>query len=366
MVQAGPTPVRRRHRLGHLAVYSVASHVRTPEQMLAVLARDEEAEQKSPPRPRPQHKRVWASLEQEPREVLQEAFREALQRDPQGNQRWVAVVDGNKTQLTILKQLAEHYGVQLTIVLDIFHVLEYLWKAGHALAAEGSAELEQWDLHPQVQLPVSDPQLLIQRHPRLSATAGVVVGALHRDRPIQPVHRLGAIPLEPKHHLATLHPPSVVAGARLLRHVLHYLSSHLHHALVHDQFQPQHPSGTAGNVGVGAVAQLHLDKLNDVSDQFLIHVDLPVVAIVLLTGRSFYPCPKGVAPAGSREVDRSALTGHGRRRILIGAGAFAGIDRGLPRRGGHAPDAFNEARLARVTAQPPPGVPARCPPRRHA
>ena len=139
---------RNRKRMATVAaVYSVAAQVRTPEQMLAVLAREEEAERKSPPRPRPQHKRVWASLEQEPREVLQEAFREALQRDRQGNQRWVAVVDGNKTQLTILKELAQHHGVQLTIVLDIFHVLEYLWKAGHALAAEGSAELEQWVLH---------------------------------------------------------------------------------------------------------------------------------------------------------------------------------------------------------------------------
>ena len=137
---------RKRKRMAMVAaVYAVAAQVRTPEQMLAVLARDEEAEPR-PARPRPQHKRVWASLEQEPREVLEEAFREALQRDPQGNQRWVAVVDGNETQLTILKQLAEHYGVRLTIVLDIFHVLEYLWKAGHALAAEGSAELEQWVL----------------------------------------------------------------------------------------------------------------------------------------------------------------------------------------------------------------------------
>ena len=139
---------RNRKRMATVAaVYAVAAQASTPQQMLAVLAREEEAEQKSPPRPRPQHKRVWASLEQEPREVLQEAFREALERDPQGNQRWVAVVDGNETQLTILKELAEHYGVQLTVVLDIFHVLEYLWKAGHALAAEGSAELEQWVLH---------------------------------------------------------------------------------------------------------------------------------------------------------------------------------------------------------------------------
>ena len=88
---------RNRKRMAMVAaVYAVAAQVRTPEQMLAVLARDEEAEPR-PARPRPQHKRVWASLEQEPREVLEEAFREALQRDPQGNQRWVAVVDGNET-----------------------------------------------------------------------------------------------------------------------------------------------------------------------------------------------------------------------------------------------------------------------------
>ena len=127
---------------------------------------------------------------------------------------------------------------------------------------------------------------------RLSATVGVIVGALHRDWPIQPVHRLGAIPLEPKHHLATLHPPPLVARACLLRQVLHYLPSYLHQALVHAQFQPQHPSGTVNCTRADAVVQLHLDKLNDVSDQFLIHVDLPVVAIVLLTGRSFLPLPK--------------------------------------------------------------------------
>ena len=138
---------RNRKRMSTVAtVYSVAPHVRTPQQMLAVLARDEQAE----PRrqcPRPQHKRVWASLEHEPREVLEEAFREALQRDPHRTRRWVAVVDGNQRQLDILEDLAERHNVQLTIVLDIFHVLEYLWKAGHALCAEGSKTLEQWVLH---------------------------------------------------------------------------------------------------------------------------------------------------------------------------------------------------------------------------
>ena len=138
---------RNRKRMATVAaVYAVAPLVRTPQQMLAVLARDEEADSNAPPRPRPQRKRVWASLEQEPRQVLQEAFREALERDPQRKRRWAAVVDGNETQLHILAQLAERHEVKLTIVLDIFHVLEYLWKAGHALAAEGSEALEQWVL----------------------------------------------------------------------------------------------------------------------------------------------------------------------------------------------------------------------------
>ena len=138
---------RNRKRMATVAaVYSVAPRVRTPEQMLAVLARAQDAEQQRWSRPRPQHKRVWASLEQEPRQVLQEAFREALDRDPQRTRTWVAVVDGNQTQLHLLEQLAEHHGVQLTIVLDIFHVLGYLWKAGHAVAVEGSKELEQWVL----------------------------------------------------------------------------------------------------------------------------------------------------------------------------------------------------------------------------
>lgn len=129
------------------AVYSVAPYVRTPKQMLAVLARNEEARRNSPRRPRPQHKRVWASLAQEPRQVLEEAFREAQERDPHQCRRWVAVVDGNETQLDILEDLAERHDVHLTIVLDIFHVLEYLWKAGHALCVEGSRPLEQWVLH---------------------------------------------------------------------------------------------------------------------------------------------------------------------------------------------------------------------------
>ena len=138
---------RNRKRMSTVAaVYSVAPHVRTPAQMLAVLARHEPLTGR-PSRPRAQHKRVWASLQQEPRQVLAEAFLEARRRDPHCRRRWVAVVDGNETQLDILEELAERDEVELTIVLDIFHLLQYLWKAGHALQAEGTTALEQWVLH---------------------------------------------------------------------------------------------------------------------------------------------------------------------------------------------------------------------------
>ena len=138
---------RNRKRMATVAaVYTIEPYVRTPEQVLRALARAEEDDEKQPRRPRPEHKRVWASLEQEPAEVLDEAFREALDRDPKREKSWVSVVDGNEHQLNVLEDLAEKHGVHLTIILDIIHVLEYLWKAGHALAAEGSDKLEQWVL----------------------------------------------------------------------------------------------------------------------------------------------------------------------------------------------------------------------------
>ena len=80
---------RNRKRMSTVAIPSTRwrgprAHARAV--MLAALARDEEAEP-SRRRPRPQHKRVWASLEHEPRQVLEEALREALQRDPHRTRR---------------------------------------------------------------------------------------------------------------------------------------------------------------------------------------------------------------------------------------------------------------------------------------
>src|SRR5262249_31547734 len=69
---------------------------------------------------------------------------EALQRDPCLLKTWVGLVDGNETQLTILGELSRQHGIELNVVVDLIHVLEYLWAAGYAFNPEGSPEAERW------------------------------------------------------------------------------------------------------------------------------------------------------------------------------------------------------------------------------
>jgi hypothetical protein len=125
------------------AVYTIAPHVRRPEDIVRVLAPRNEREEAS--RPRPENKRVWASLEKTPEDVIKEAIREARCRDPEGMKRWVVLVDGSRSQLDILRKLFRRYGVFAPlIVLDFVHVAEYVWKAGIALNGEGNPTLDAW------------------------------------------------------------------------------------------------------------------------------------------------------------------------------------------------------------------------------
>lgn len=124
------------------AVYTIAPHVRRPEDVVAGLAPADKIP--ATRRPKPQDKRVWASVATPAEGVLDEMFEDALARHAQRARRWVALVDGNETQLTTILALAEHHQVNLTVIIDVIHVLEYLWKAGMAFEREGSPALEAW------------------------------------------------------------------------------------------------------------------------------------------------------------------------------------------------------------------------------
>ncbi len=62
-------------------------------------------------RPRPVAKRVWASLEREPWEVVvAEATLEAERQGPEHVKRWVVLVDGAETQLDLVEAGAAAYA----------------------------------------------------------------------------------------------------------------------------------------------------------------------------------------------------------------------------------------------------------------
>jgi len=122
------------------AIYTVERFVRTPEEILPPLGTAGEV----PARPRPEHKRVWASLEHPAEDVITAMFDEAAYRDPTGQKRWVALVDGNLPQLDRLQQLAEQRDVPVPIVVDFIHVAQYVWGAAQAFFPEDRAQQDRW------------------------------------------------------------------------------------------------------------------------------------------------------------------------------------------------------------------------------
>lgn len=96
------------------------------------------------PRPRAENKWVTASVVEDAAEVIADVFNEAQRRDPGHSRAWVALVDGNNHQIQRIHTEAADRGVPVTIVVDLVHVLEYLWAAAWCFFDEGDPEAEAW------------------------------------------------------------------------------------------------------------------------------------------------------------------------------------------------------------------------------
>ena len=57
---------------------------------------------------------------------------------------WVALVDGAKHQIDCIQAEARARQVNVTIVCDFIHVLEYLWSAAWSFFTEGDPAAEKW------------------------------------------------------------------------------------------------------------------------------------------------------------------------------------------------------------------------------
>lgn len=123
------------------AVYTIEPFQRTPEDIFPPAGKPATAAV----RPVPEHKRVWASLEQTPEAVIAAMFDEAEHRDPRHRKQWVALVDGNEPQIDLIRQQTAARHVPMPIVLDFIHVAEYVWKASRAFAADPQAR-DAWVL----------------------------------------------------------------------------------------------------------------------------------------------------------------------------------------------------------------------------
>ncbi len=123
------------------AIYSVAPFIRTPEDILADLRPVRSADK---PRPKAHDKRVWASVEKDPQLVTEEIFNEAERRDPQHRRHWVVLVDGDPRQIERIEAEAARRNIEMTIVLDLIHVLEYLWKAAWCFFEKGDSGAQSW------------------------------------------------------------------------------------------------------------------------------------------------------------------------------------------------------------------------------
>ncbi len=122
------------------SVYSIDRFLRTAEQIVMEM----KASEVPIVRPRPSEKRVWASIEHTSDKVTADIFEEALHRDPKQEQEWVCLLDGDPRQLKRIRSTAKKKGIKITIVMDVIHVIEYLWKAARVFHEETSPEVETW------------------------------------------------------------------------------------------------------------------------------------------------------------------------------------------------------------------------------
>lgn len=141
-----PGQKRTKKKMATVAsVHTTQPYVRTAEEIVASLMDPDSARlSKSEKAPRPEYRRLWASLQKSKDDVIAEVAEEMKRRDPEQHKTAVCVMDGEralkKRALNILKKAFP----ALIMVLDIIHVLEYLWKAAYAFHPDDREVARLW------------------------------------------------------------------------------------------------------------------------------------------------------------------------------------------------------------------------------
>jgi hypothetical protein len=119
-------------------------------------------------------------------------FDEGERRDPGQARDWIALVDGDNHQIRLIEAEAAARGITgLTILIDLVHVLEYLWKAAWAFHQPRDPAIETWTIAQAIDI--------------LHGRAAEVIARIAR--------------------LADQHPPGRSEHAKNIRKVLSYLQA---------------------------------------------------------------------------------------------------------------------------------------------
>lgn len=139
---AGEKPNRKR-MAALVTVYDAVPAKRRPHD---VIAPPGGRSGDRPLRPGPKALAKWlaGSVRKDPAEVIAAAFDEAGARDPGHLRTWVVLVDGAEHQLDLIRAEAARRAVTIHVVIDLIHVLEYIWKAAWSLHDAGDPAAEDW------------------------------------------------------------------------------------------------------------------------------------------------------------------------------------------------------------------------------
>jgi hypothetical protein len=126
------------------AVYTMTPFERTVQDVVDEVSR----KRKQSNRPIPQDKRLRAELtemvdgqEVKGKERIFTWFTEELaMRNPTGSSAVACVMDGDPNLWRMAKRVLGKAGIVFICILDLYHAMEYLWKAAYCFHAEGSPE----------------------------------------------------------------------------------------------------------------------------------------------------------------------------------------------------------------------------------
>jgi len=120
------------------AVFTQQPYIRTPQEVVDSLFRTVQESKQSAHKPRCNNKRVWASLTSGKDVFIGDVVKEVTRRNQTQDKFLVVVTDGERA----LQQKISRVMKNATLILDLVHVLEKLWKAAYVFHEEGSMDAQ--------------------------------------------------------------------------------------------------------------------------------------------------------------------------------------------------------------------------------